>query len=195
MMHVGTDVFLGQVKAFSNNIGKIQSYEYVNDDSVSVILRTEKSTFSLAGKTSFIGNFSCVLGWYDDDEVSPDELKQINEAVKKTKTKWSNEKNDWVPYDYGDRTLYIIDPRPVRACLLGNYKAFHDGDHVDKKGIAALLNASVDWTIDDAREWLVRNGFPAHDSLAEIDYSRERNNPYMIDKTPMPALTWAPCSK
>ncbi|MBQ9874489.1 MAG: hypothetical protein IJM30_08490 [Thermoguttaceae bacterium] len=190
MIHIGVEPFQNRVSVFSNYIGKITNYEYINGNSVSVIVKTEKSRFALAGKTSFIGNFSCVLGWYKKDEVAPDELARINEAIEKTKVKWDYEKNEWIPAKYGNQTFYIIDHRPVRACLLGNFIAFHYG--FNEKSISALLNQSVEWTKDDAREWMKRNKFSTYDHLSQIDYTKGNRDPYIIDLTLLSDPYWQP---
>ena len=189
MIHIDTgrlrDEYTGSygVHPYSNNLGKIEKYVYeVYESSVSV--ETEMSIFLLAGKPTFVRSLSCVLGWYNDDEISPDVLRQINEAGKKS-----------------NGSFLISDPRAVRASILATYESFkfqrsvkewsEEASKEEKRKITALLNESVDWTIDDAKEWMRRNKFHVFDKLEDYRYSRE-NELYLISNDELIDPYWTP---
>lgn len=172
------------VRVYSNNVGKIVNYEYVGNESVSAIVKTENSKFALAGKPTFTRSLSCVLGWYKDKDVSPGELKLIEEARKKSKG-----------------PFLISDQRVVRASILATYESFKFQDSVkqwsdeaskeEERKITSLLNESLDWTIDDAKEWLRRNKFHVFDKLEDYRYSSE-NEKYLLTCYELIDPYWTP---
>lgn len=200
-IYIAIEPFHKRVCAFSNYMGIIKSYEY-HDFSLKV--KTEQSTFFLYCRPSFTRSFSAILCWYEKEGISPSELKQIKKAVKKTNVKWDYQKREWIPYKYCNSSFYIIDPRPVRAYILGNYMHFRycraqkkkskEVREADDKRITALLNESVDWTIDEAKEWLTQNGFLSHDHLSGIDYSLE-DDPYISYVYKLIDPSWTPKNK
>lgn len=204
MIHMGAEPFQTGVGAYSNNIGNIKSYEYNSLYGFSLKVKTEESIFYLDCNAAFARRFSCVICSYDEEEISLDELIQIKETIKKTKVKWDYEKGDWISCDYGGGTFYIIDPRPVRAFILGNYEYFkyksarkewsEEAQEADDKRISAFLNESIDWTIDDAKEWLTRNGFQTSDVLTEFRYTQEEEK-YVPYFKKLIAPYWTPDNK
>lgn len=190
MIHIDTgrlrDEYTGtyDVHTYSNNLGKIEKYAYEIGYSSGVSVETEKSIFTLAGKPTFARSLSCVLGWYDDDEISPSVLRQIKEARKKSKG-----------------SFLISDPRVVRASILSVYEDIkysrvrtewsNEVYEADAKKITALLNKSLDWTIDDAKEWLRRNKFHVFDKLEDYRYSPE-NEDYLLTCDELIDPYWTP---
>lgn len=169
---------------YSNNLGKIEKYVFATGYESCVLVETEKSIFTLAGKPTFARILSCVLGWYNDDEISPDILRQIDESRKKSKG-----------------TFLITDSRAVRASILATYENFKlsrartewstEVYEADTKKITALLNESVDWTIDDAKEWMRRNKFHVFDKLEDYRYSSE-NEDYLLTCYELIDPYWTP---
>ena len=61
----------------------------------------------------------------------------------------------------------------------------------EERKITSLLNESLDWTIDDAKEWLRRNKFHVFDKLEDYRYSSE-NEKYLLTCYELIDPYWTP---
>ena len=187
------------VTAYSNNLGNIKSYEldFGYTEGMYLHVHTDSSVFCLYDKTGQRTRVhSCMYLSISGSEFSPEDQKQIEEAKNRKLHKWDVNKQDNVPFTA--KSIMVIDPRVIRAYILGTWKI----ETLRQKGYSndellneanAFINEDVEWTVDDAKDWMEVNGYTPLEIYEHLDASEEREALRPWDRLPHP--DWKPSHK
>ena len=191
------------VFTYINDLGNIKSYEFVDWRYLKV--HTDSSTFyCFNGRSTSLARVHSSMrlllssnlwisnsGPYDcKGEISAEERKLILETHLKDIYKWDERKQENVLL-HPSGPSEVIDPRVIRTEILGIWMLTRLEKKVNEeekllKEINKFINEDLDWTIDEAAEWMKANDF------TPLQVYRQIKNTNWNYEWPLPNPYWKP---